>query len=203
VIAAPSLASGGEFVRQALGVVPETGGEHPGMGTHNLLLRLGEAIYLEVIAINPDAPRPNRARWFGLDHLGAGAVPRLATWVARTDDIRSAAASSPLPLGNVESMRRGEWNWLVTIPADGGLPAHGIAPTLIQWPNGLHPASKLQDLGCSLIRLEGFHPEPERIVAVLNAIGFEGEFLVSRLEPGDQPRLAAVIQTRDGVREIG
>ena len=33
---------------------PRRGGKHVAMGTHNSLLRLGDGVYLEVIAIDPD-----------------------------------------------------------------------------------------------------------------------------------------------------
>jgi hypothetical protein len=56
-----------EYVRQTLGVSPQAVGEHPRMGTHNYLLKLGEKFYFEVIAINPNASQPNRPRWFELD----------------------------------------------------------------------------------------------------------------------------------------
>src|SRR5690606_32822306 len=79
VVTAPSLAEGARFVREALGVEPEPGGKHPRMGTHNLLLRLGNDVYLEVIAIDPGAPAPGHPRWFGLDD--APTSPLLATWV--------------------------------------------------------------------------------------------------------------------------
>lgn len=67
-ITAPSLAAGAEFVSQTLGVLPQVGGEHPRMGTHNLLLRLGDALFLEVISPNPLVPAPARPRWFALDN---------------------------------------------------------------------------------------------------------------------------------------
>src|SRR5450830_698760 len=102
-VTAPTLEAGAEFVRQALGIVPQAGGEHPRMGTHNLLLRLGDSAFLEVIAPNPVAPRPDRPRWFGLDHPAVLREPRLATWVARTDDLRAWPADVLAPLGVVES----------------------------------------------------------------------------------------------------
>jgi Glyoxalase-like domain len=108
VITAPSLGLGVDYLRQTLGVTPQMGGEHPRMGTHNCFVKLGAKVYLEVIAVNPNAPRPQRPRWFALDELGANELPRLATWVARTDDIEAAAAASPLPLGKVEPMTRGQ-----------------------------------------------------------------------------------------------
>jgi len=51
-LTAPSLAAGVEYVHQTLGVMPQVGGEHPRMGTHNYFLRLGQTVYLEIIAVN-------------------------------------------------------------------------------------------------------------------------------------------------------
>ncbi len=45
-----------------LGIAPGPGGVHPFMGTHNRLLRLGPRLYLELIAIDPDAPAPAQPR---------------------------------------------------------------------------------------------------------------------------------------------
>lgn len=182
--------------------MPQVGGEHPRMGTHNYFLRLGEKVYLEVISANPDVPHPGRPRWFQLDQPDSIRAPRLSTWIARTDDIRAAVAASPVSLGNVESMSRGKLNWLITIPEDGSLPLQGVAPILIQWPPGIHPADTLQDPGCSLIRLEGFHPEAGKVMSVLESIGFQGAFSVSALPAGEPPYLVAHIQTPAGPRQL-
>jgi hypothetical protein len=200
VVAAPSLAAGVSYVREALGVAPRPGGEHPRMGTHNCFVKLGDKLYLEVIAVNPLAPRPDRPRWFGLDERFD--APRLITWIARCDEIRATVAASPVPLGDVEPMSRGSLNWLITIPRDGSLPLHGIAPTLIEWPPGVHPVDGLPDAGCSLVALEAFHPEAERVRALLGAIGFDGEFSVSPLPQGERPYLLARILTPAGRREL-
>jgi hypothetical protein len=202
VITAPSLRVGVEYLRRTLGVSPQAGGEHPRMGTHNCFVKLGERVYLEVISINPSAPRPNRPRWFELDEPDAGRPVRLATWVARTDEIYAAAAASPVSPGNVEPMSRAQLNWLITIAADGSLPLQGIAPTLIQWPDGTHPANTLDDRGCFLVRLEGFHPQAERVSAVLQSIGFDGDFSVSPVPPKQRPYLIAHIQTPSGMRQL-
>lgn len=201
-ITAPSLEVGVEYVRQALGVSPQVGGEHARMGTHNAVLKLGEKLYLEVIAINPNAPRPNRPRWFQLDEPDPSQPIQLATWIARTDDIHATTTASPIPLGDVEPMSRGQMNWLITRPADGSLPLHGIVPSLIQWSAGAHPATALQESGCTLVLLEGFHPEAEMVISMLESIGFEGDFRVSTLPPDQKPYLVAHIQTPTGIRQL-
>jgi hypothetical protein len=202
VITAPDLAAGAELVRRSLGVMPQAGGAHARMGTHNLVLKLGESLYLEVIAPNPDAPDPGRPRWFELDELKSDAAPRLATWVARTDDIRSTAAACSEPLGKIEPMSRGALNWLITIPEDGSLPLGGLAPALIEWHTDAHPAARLRDAGCSFVRLEAFHPDAPRVSALVKSISVRGEISVTPLGAGTRPYLVAHIQTAKGLKSI-
>ncbi len=201
-ITAPNLAVGVEFVRRSLGIMPQVGGEHPRMGTHNFLLKLGDSVFLEVISQNPNAPKPERPRWFELDNQKSNTPPRLATWVVRTTDIRSTLVASSEPLGNVEPLSRGQLNWLMTIPSDGSLPFNGIAPTLIEWHTETHIATKLQDVGCSFVKLEAFHPEAHRISALLKSISVQGEISVAPLPAGEQPYLVAYIQTPSGLRKL-
>ena len=54
ILAATTLADGIEFVADITGATPQPGGKHVAMGTHNALLRLGDRVYLEIIAIDPD-----------------------------------------------------------------------------------------------------------------------------------------------------
>ncbi|SHH92962.1 VOC family protein [Pollutimonas bauzanensis] len=204
VVTAPSLTQGRDYLRQALGVEPQAGGEHPGMGTHNCLLRLGDDLYLEVIAADPQAPAPPRPRWFQLDDAHWNSRPQLATWVVRSNDIYGAAqAASPLAPGAVQAMTRAGLDWLITIPEDGALALQGAAPALIQWRTQAHPASGMQDAGCSLIRLEAFHPQAAMLSGMLDSIGFEGRFAAFPLEQGRQPYLIAHIQTPAGPRRLG
>lgn len=202
VITAPTLEAGSQFVSQTLGVALQPGGEHQRMGTHNALLRLGESLYLEVVAPNPNAPRPERPRWFELDHQQPDTPPRLATWVVRTADIHTLLAASTESLGNIEPMSRGDLNWLITIPTDGSLPFNGIAPALIEWHTETHPAAKLQDMGCSLIKLEVFHPQASRILALLESIDFQGNVSVLPPPAGKQPLLVAHINTPSGGKKL-
>lgn len=200
-ITAPTLAEGAAWVHEALGVHAAPGGKHPAMGTHNLLLRLGDALFLEIIAVDPDAPSPGRPRWFALDHAG---VPSLATWVARTGDIAAAAGAAAAldPLGAITPMGRGARNWLITIPDDGSLPLDGVGPALIEWDAGPHPAAGMPDLGLSLDRLEVHHPQPQRVRALFDAIGMASPLTVIATESGARPFLRAHIDTPAGPRML-
>lgn len=199
VIAAPDLASGARYVEQRLGVAPQAGGEHARMGTHNLLLRLGETLYLEVIAIRPEAPAPSRPRWFDLDRRPADAVPQLWTWVARCDDIGAALAASSEPLGPPQAMSRGHLNWLISIPDDGARPLDGAGPALIEWQAEPHPARRLADHALRLDKLELRHPDPARVCRCLGSLGLAGALDVHHAET---PGLRALIATPRGLREL-
>lgn len=203
VITAPTLESGAVFIKEALGVEMLPGGKHPRMGTHNSLLRLGDSTYLEVLAIDPEAPTPNRPRWFELDSLSPASPPRLTTWIARTTDIKAATEASTEALGTVEAMGRGALNWLITIPKNGDLNLDGLAPMLIEWHTNSHPAASMPDSGCSLVKLEVFHPQPERIKALLDSIHLEGPISVSPSPAGESSYLVAHIQTPAGLRQTG
>jgi hypothetical protein len=97
-------------------------------------------------------------------------------------------------------MNRGALNWLITIPTDGALPLNGVAPALIEWQTEAHPATKLQDHGLSLVKLELFHPEPERISGLLRSIGLEGTLSVSSSSSARTAYLVAHISTPQGLR---
>jgi len=157
VVAARTLEEGARWVEEQLGVAPVPGGKHALMGTHNRLLKLGARVYLEIIAIDPEAPPPGRARWFALDspemtrRLEAG--PALIHWVERSGDIEADLRRVPDAI-EVLSVSRGPYRWRIGVAADGHLPCEGRVPTLIQWEGEAHPADALPESGCSLIALE-------------------------------------------------
>ena len=202
VMTAPSLETGANYLRETLGVEPAGGGKHPAMGTHNLLLKLGEKLYLEIIAVDPAAPAPQRPRWFGLDELTSSDPPAFAAWVVRTDDIHGARTACQESLGTIVPMERDTLCWLITIPEDGTPVLGGAAPALIQWRAGTHPAAGLVDAGLSLAELAIIHPEPARILRMLNDLGLEGPWRVQSGEPGIGARLKATIRTAAGLQSL-
>lgn len=198
-VTAPSLEAGSRFIRDALGVEPSAGRTHPGMGTHNRLLRLGDAVYLEVIAPDPDAPPIQRPRWFALDHVTPATPACLATWVASTDDIVHLA---PPEFGVVETMRRAEHAWQMTLTPDGHLPFSGAAPALIQRAAGVHPAQALPDVGLALRLLRIHHPHPGKVLALLRGIRLAAQPEVVVLH-GDTCKLVADIDSPSGPTQLG
>ncbi|HRF49011.1 MAG TPA: VOC family protein [Anaerolineales bacterium] len=202
VVAADTLEQGAAFIERVLGVRPQPGGQHKTMGTHNLVLRLGERQYLEVIAVDPDLPDPDRPRWFGLDggnlQQRLRARPRLIHWVARTPDLEHAVGVAPL--GAILPMSRGEYHWRITVPEDGTLPGEGLVPTLIQWDAAAHPAERLPDRGCRLRALHAVHPLPDNIRQALTTLGLTEALTVIA---GPVPSLRAEIETPDGIHFLG
>jgi hypothetical protein len=150
---------------EALLAVPmAAGGKHAHMGTHNRLVNLGD-LYLEVIAVDPDAPAPGWPRWFDLDNFTG--APRLTNWVAGCDDLAAELALSPEGTGKPVALSRGDFRWQMAVPDDGKLPFDGAFPALIQWEGTAHPAPRLSDVGLRLERLTIRHPQGDALQAAL------------------------------------
>jgi len=203
VVAATTLAEGIDYVAARTGVTPHRGGKHVAMGTHNALLKLGQRVYLEIIAIDPQGTPPPRPRWFDLDdaELRADLIdsPRLVHWVARTPDIAAASARAAVALGSVHPMSRGDYRWRMTIPDDGKRPGNGLVPTLIQWDVAEHPADALPESHVSLAGFAATHPDPSTIRRALAALGVDGVLPVT-YDRG--VRLAAMLRTPLGTATL-
>jgi hypothetical protein len=193
---ASSLAEGVDHVEQALGVGLAAGGQHPPMATHNRLLGLGD-LYLEVIAVDPAAPRPAWPRWFDLDNFAGG--PRLTNWVARCDDLATALARSPQGTGRPRGFARGNYRWQMAVPDDGRLPFDGAFPALIQWQGSAHPVQALPDEGVGLTLLEIAHPDARGLSAVLGGLIDDPRIQVVN---GPEKAMRATFHTPHGPRAL-
>ncbi len=203
-IFAPSLALGRDWVRETLGVVPSPGGQHPQMGTHNELLRLGDDMFLEIIARDPDAVRPTaHAPWFELGHDAATQANwdqgiRLRGMVARTSDLAHAVSRAPDEFGTPMRVTRGTREWMFAIRGDGTLPLGGALPHVMDW-GGQGPAGpKLPDLGCRLLHLVLETPGDHALITwIYGGLAFDR---APQIRPGARTRLIAAIETPIGVR---
>jgi glyoxalase-like protein len=163
VLCARTLDDGARWVRERVGVEVEAGGRHEGFGTHNALLRLGDDVYLEVLAPDPGQPEVPGGRLFGLAEEATTALlaggPALLHWVLRSDDLAadlarlaSGAGRSSDEIGLPTAMRRGDLAWTLTVRDDRARPPAGL-PSVIEWGAAPHPCSRLPDRGVRLARL--------------------------------------------------
>ena len=206
VIGAADLSQGVAYVKDCLGVDIPYGGIHVNMGTHNHLMRLGETVFLEVMAINPDIEPPDRPRWFGLDdpfvRRRIEAQPTLLTWLVNTKNIVATLQQTQFPFGKADLMSRGNLSWYFGLPDDGGLLAAGMLPYLIEWRTDSHPAKNLADRGCLFQGLEIYHSHPAWLRSVLDAIGAANLVKIHPLPKNRPPYLVAHIQTPKGIKEL-
>jgi hypothetical protein len=203
-VVAPTLAEGVAHVRSCLDVDVPSGQRHRYMGTHNRLLRLGGAVYLEIVASDPDGESPGRARWFGLDDERAvkadwDAGRRLRAWVARTDAIDVVLRGREHIFGKKVALPPVEPVFDFAIPDDGALPLGGAAPCLIDRRGKDRSMATMADVGARFHSFSLEHPE----VAELSE--FYRELAIDRppvLVAGTSLRYRASIETPAGIREL-
>jgi glyoxalase-like protein len=175
VYATPDLSRGIEQIEKLLGVQPAIGGRHVGRGTHNALVALGEATYLEIIAPDPEQPDPPTPRAFGLDDLEEA---RLVTWAAKSNDVervRAEAEMGGVLLGGIQegSRRRPDGvtlSWRYTNPAT--VVADGLIPFFIDWGKSPNPAVTAPQ-GARLVALRAEHPDATSVLRQLQLLGIE------------------------------
>lgn len=195
VYAASDLAAGTATVEALVGMSAAPGGPHPGVGTRNTLLSLGDDVYLEIIAPDPEQPAPAGPRPFGLDELGQGALVTFAVHASAGETIEDVTAAmrecgeDPGPVSAMSRLKPDgeEIHWSLTLSAEPGL-----VPFVIEWGDTTHPA-EVTPKGCTLVALRGTHPDPDHIRALHGAIGIE-----VAVEAGETSSIEAVLDTPNG-----
>ncbi len=197
--AVPDLERGMAEIEKLTGVAPRVGGRHPGVGTHNALLAIGEKVFLEIIA-----PDPSQDRFSSFGNLVKGIQqPRLVTWVARTPDARALSDQvlrSGLMPGVILALSRRRpdgtsvsWR-TVTI---GGHNFGPIIPYFIEWRSEEHPA-QVSPTGCHLARFEIETPDPRAVQGVIEKLGLHVPAVEAK-----KPRLKLVLDTPKGRITLG
>lgn len=192
--AVPDLSRGMAEIERLTGVAPRIGGRHPGVGTHNALVALGEKIFLEIIA-----PDPSQDRFSSFGNLVKGVEqPHLVTWVGRTPDARrlsDLAQQNGLSPGVILALSRRRpdgtsvsWR-TVTI---GGHNYGPVIPYFIEWRSEEHPAD-MSPAGCQLVRFEIETPEVRGVAGVLEKLGLQVPVVEAK-----KPRLKLTLDTPKG-----
>ena len=178
------LDEGVAVVEARTGVRAAFGGVHPGRGTQNALLSLGDRHYLEIIA--PDPKQAGKVtpmvRADLLSHLRSLSEPRLVGWAAHpgnldvlAEQLRKAGMSFHGPTPGSRQRPDGrllEWK---TLHLDND--ESGLLPFFIDWSaDSPHPASDAPT-GCLLEHFELVSPDPAALkhTAALVSVVIQGE----------------------------
>lgn len=172
------LDQGIAFVEEQTGVRPAYGGVHPGRGTRNALVSLGERCYLEVIA--PDPKQTDIQAWAipQLDLIKQLATPRLITWAVHPGDIEAFAKKlresgianrGPVPGSRTRADGR-VLRWKTLLLADDH---HGLLPFFIEWDaDSIHPATDAPK-GCRLERFAVTGPDSSELSKTFQRLGVQ------------------------------
>ena len=206
VLGVNDLQSGIKWFEQQTGICAAIGCSHPGKGTQNALVSLGNddcQQYLEIIA-----PDPRQTEHELAAELLTLATPRLVLWASATiemevitDEAKTVGfitngptdGSRKRPDGNVL-----KWQLLnVARETEKELRYFNLLPFFIQWDkDSLHP-SQDSPAGCQLVSLEFAHPDAEAMTAAMNSLGIKA--CVSK---ASAPAIIATLQTPKGEIEL-
>lgn len=193
LLGSSDLERGIAFVEEHTGVRAAFGGVHPGRGTQNALLSLGERRYLEIIA--PDPKQSGVEQYSIISKLNE---PRLIGWAAHRDDLKKfaeqlreqkidfvgpQAGSRQRPDGKV-------LRWTALRLKDDH---RGLLPFFIEWSqDSAHPSVDAPK-GCTLTRFEVTTPETKDLLYAVSRLQLD-----LQVSTRDHPSLLASISGPKG-----
>lgn len=175
LLGSPDLQTGIDFVEKHIGVRATFGGVHPGRGTQNALLSLGERRYLEIIAPDPAQPGVKNPIASNLHSL---TEPRLVGWAAHPGNL--ASFSEKLKAAHIDfhgpapgSRKRPDGRLLqwqtVNLADDAG----GLLPFFIEWAADCPHPSTDAPTGCRVMHFELATPNPEALKRATALLGLD------------------------------
>jgi hypothetical protein len=193
LLGASDLDRGIAFVEEQTGVRAAFGGVHPGRGTQNALVSLGERRYLEIIA--PDPKQAGVAQYSLITKL---AEPRLIGWAAHRDDLEQFAEQlrkQGIEFAGPEAGSRQRpdgkllrWRAL-RLKNDYG----GLLPFFIEWSqDSVHPSVDAPQ-GCTLTRFEAATPRREDLLEAVSRVQLDLD-----VRTLDHPSLRASLSSPKG-----
>ena len=170
ILGVNNLERGTEAFARITGVRPVFGGRHPGRGTANALVTLGDGTYLEILgpaSNHRDSIPPNLAGLDSLTPIG---------WALGTRDLdglgkrlqASQISVTPIQAGSRRKPDNSMLSWRTAAPTGTGLE---VAPFFIEWGAGTAHPSTTSPAGCRLNRLVAYSPDPGPLTAMLRAAG--------------------------------
>jgi hypothetical protein len=195
LLGAPDLDAASDAFASLTGVVPATGGSHPGFGTRNRLAAIGPDAFWEIIAPDPAQDIAGKPR---AEMIAAWPAPALLTFAIQTTDFdglidralgAGLEAGEPLPM----SRTRPDGVKLAWRVVHFRHPAYGLLiPFAIDWMGSPHPATT-SPAGCVLRSLAVLHPHAAGLAAMYRALG-----LAVDVQGGLKAGMVAVLDTPKG-----
>jgi hypothetical protein len=169
----PILADGERHFASRMDCAPAYGGIHPGDGTQNSLLSVGDATYVEILARDPAQESSSLdgelagLKGQGLYHWAVGGVD--------LDGIIAGARRSSYQVSDVVSggRRLPDGNWLGWKLV--GLRNHAfgaLVPFFIDWTDCIHPAASAPR-GGRFTKIELFSPAAAKLSDLFRSLGLE------------------------------
>jgi hypothetical protein len=179
-----------------MNVAPSYGGVHPGEGTRNSLLSLGDSTYIEILSIDPGHgeeldPELRKMVGSGIYHWAASGTD--------LQDLRKRAEVAGLEGGEImnggRSLPNGNrLNWKVF-----GVKNHGfgaLIPFFIDWLDSAHPARTAPYCG-ALLRLEASSPRAAELQRIYKILGLD-----IQVAQATTASLSAIVTSRSGHHEL-
>ncbi len=203
-VIAPTLDEGVMHVSECLNLDIPFGVRHTYMGTHNHRLQLGNRVYLEIVALDPDGTKPSRSRWFGLDDQRKVTSDwndgrRLRGWVASTTNIDAVLSNRMEIFGEEVSLPMDRPEFGFSIPKDGSLPLDGAVPSWIDHRGDPTSMEEIPDLGARLTSFSLAHPDQTVIQKLYHELRIDR---TPSITAGSEIRYRAEIDTPTGLRVL-
>jgi hypothetical protein len=188
ILGCDDLDRGIDFVEKHTGVRAAFGGVHPGRGTRNALLSLGDRKYLEIMA-----PDPAQQVTLQIPRLRELKEPRIVGWAVHPADVaqfaahlREAGVAFKDPQPGSRKRPDGKvlhWKSLTLIDDHDGL-----LPFFIEWSaDSLHPSTDAPK-GCRLERFAAVSPHPDDLAKQVAILQID-----LSISSGEKPALQATI----------
>jgi hypothetical protein len=171
ILGIAQLDRGTRELAKMTGVTPEYGGQHPGRGTQNALLSLGDGTYIEILAPAPGADSTGPGSFlFRLDHL----TP--IGWAIRANDIDATVRRLKARGFNMTTPRSGSrvrpgggvLEWRTSELIDSSI---ARAPFFIEWSERSRHPALTSPPGCQLESVRIEEPAAQALSTLLDAVG--------------------------------
>ena len=175
VYCVPNLQEGIQYFKNKFNIEASYGGRHLEQGTHNALFNIGNQIYFEILAPDPENKNVKPLRWMGIDLI---TEPKITRWGIKSNTIKEdleilKRVDPELAISKIGKRQKTDGsilNWELSIPLPQ--PEVEAIPFLIDWKKSKHPTSGIKQ-ECELIRFTIAHPQPDKLSQILKSLNIE------------------------------